>query len=145
MICILQRVSEASVQVSGETIGEIDQGLMVLCGFEPQDSADNLDRMAHRLLHYRVFADAQHKMNLNVQQVGGQLLLVPQFTLAADTSKGLRPSFHTSAAPDVANQLFDQFVGLVSDKHRPPQTGLFGADMQVSLINDGPVTFRLQL
>ncbi len=148
MICLLQRVTQAEVRVSGEVIGQISPGLAVLCGFQPHDDADSLKRMAHKLLHYRVFADDNDKMNLNVQQIhqgkGGDVLLVPQFTLPADTRKGLRPSFHTSAPPAQAEALFDQFVQRVTDAYRAPQTGRFGADMQVSLTNDGPVTFWLE-
>lgn len=145
MICILQRVSHAKVEINRETVGEIESGLMVLCGFEPEDSYENLQKMAHKLLHYRIFADDQGKMNLNLQQVAGKLLLVPQFTLAADTSKGLRPGFHTGASPALAEKLFNDFVNLVSHLHERPETGKFGADMQVTLTNDGPVTFRLKI
>lgn len=148
MICLLQRVTQAEVRVGGEVIGRISPGLAVLCGFQPHDDADSLKRMAHKLLHYRVFADDNDKMNLNVQQTqqgeGGGVLLVPQFTLPADTRKGLRPSFHTSAPPAQAEALFEQFVQEITEAYRPPQTGRFGADMQVSLTNDGPVTFWLE-
>lgn len=145
MICLLQRVSEASVSVDGHILGEIGTGLMVLCGFEPEDDAQVLDKMAHRLLHYRVFADENGKMNRNVMDANGELLMVPQFTLAADTSKGLRPSFHTSASPDTARELFHQWNAVVSNKYMPPASGQFGADMKVGLVNDGPVTFWLQV
>ena len=149
MICLLQSVTQGSVQVDGQTIGQIQAGLVVLCGFQPDDTHDSLQKMAHKLLHYRVFADDNDKMNLNVQQAyqgqGGDLLLVPQFTLAADTKKGLRPSFHTSAAPQDATLLFDQFVQEIGNRYRSPQTGEFGADMQVGLTNDGPVTFWLEI
>lgn len=148
MICLLQRVTQGSVSVSDETIGQISSGLVVLCGFQPHDTTESLEKMAHKLLHYRVFSDEDDKMNLNLQQAfsgqGGDLLLVPQFTLAADTKKGLRPSFHTSASPDLAHNLFNEFVALITLKFGPPQTGKFGANMQVSLINDGPVTFWLE-
>lgn len=148
MICLLQRAKHGQVIVDGQTIGQIETGLVVLCGFQPHDTHDSLQKMAHKLLHYRVFADDNDKMNLNVQQAnhgrGGDLLLVPQFTLAADTKKGLRPSFHTSAAPQDATLLFDQFVQEIGNRYRPPQTGKFGADMQVGLTNDGPVTFWLE-
>lgn len=151
MICLLQRVTQGSVSVNHQLIGQINEGLVVLCGFQPHDTADTLKRMAHKLLHYRVFADADDKMNLNIQQMpttngktGGELLLVPQFTLAANTQKGLRPSFHTSATPALADTLFTDFITLVSNQYHPPQTGQFGADMQVSLTNDGPVTFWLE-
>lgn len=144
MICLLQRVSQAQVNVAGETVGKIGTGLMVLCGFQPEDDHSALEKMIHKLLHYRVFADAEDKMNLNVQQIDGSLLLVPQFTLAADTKKGLRPSFHTSAVPSEAQGLFDRFVMMAKERYPSVQTGVFGADMQVTLTNDGPVTFQLQ-
>ncbi|MDX1795379.1 MAG: D-aminoacyl-tRNA deacylase [Hydrogenovibrio sp.] len=144
MISVLQRVSQAQVAIAGESVGEIGPGLMVLCGFQPGDDISSLERMLHKLLHYRVFADADGKMNLNVQQVDGGLLLVPQFTLTADTKKGLRPSFHTSAPPQEAERLFNQFVELANSRYPKIQTGRFGADMQVTLTNDGPVTFQLQ-
>ncbi len=145
MICLLQRVTQAKVEVAGDTIGKIGQGIMVLVGFQKTDTADKLEKMCHKLLHYRLFADEADKMNLNVQQVQGGLLLVPQFTLAADTRKGLRPSFSSAAAPETASQLFEQFVEQVALAYQPPQTGKFGADMQVSLTNDGPVTFWLEV
>ncbi|MBD3612421.1 MAG: D-tyrosyl-tRNA(Tyr) deacylase, partial [Hydrogenovibrio crunogenus] len=139
MICLLQRVTHGSVSVSNETIGQISSGLVVLCGFQPHDTTESLEKMAHKLLHYRVFSDEDDKMNLNLQLAfsgkGGDLLLVPQFTLAADTKKGLRPSFHTSASPDLAHNLFNEFVALITLKFGPPQTGKFGANMQVRLIN----------
>ncbi|GAB6035182.1 D-aminoacyl-tRNA deacylase [Galenea microaerophila] len=145
MICLLQRVTQAKVEVAGQTIGQIGQGILVLVGFQKEDHVEKLQKMGHKLLHYRLFADAQDKMNLNVQQIEGDLLLVPQFTLAAETHKGLRPSFSSAAAPEVARQLFAQFVEQIAQTYRPPQTGQFGADMQVSLTNDGPVTFWLEV
>lgn len=144
MICILQRVSQAQVDVADQTIGKINHGMMVLCGFQPEDNQQCLKKMAHKLAHYRIFSDENDKMNLNIQQVSGEFLLVPQFTLAADTSKGLRPSFHTSASPAMAASLFEDFIQIVTDIYQTPQTGQFGSDMQVSLINNGPVTFRLE-
>ncbi len=145
MICLLQRVAEGRVAVNQQTIGEIQAGLVVLVGFQPDDNAETLTKMAHKLLHYRVFADENDKMNLNVQQVEGGVLLVPQFTLAANTNSGLRPSFSSSAPPALATQLFDQFASKVEQLYQTPQTGEFGADMQVSLTNDGPVTFWLEV
>lgn len=145
MKALLQRVTHASVKVGGSTVGAIDQGLLVLVGIEPTDDKDAIERMAHKLLHYRVFADSEGKMNLNVQQVQGGLLLVSQFTLAADTGKGLRPSFTTAAAPDVAEQRFGQLVSAVNQRYPKVATGEFGADMSVSLTNDGPVTFLLEV
>lgn len=144
MICLIQRVTQARVDIAGKKVAEISPGLAVLCGFQPHDNNDSLQRMAHKLLHYRVFSDADDKMNRNLQQVGGDLLLVPQFTLSADTRKGLRPSFHTAAEPKTAQRLFTVFVEEVTRGYRPPQTGVFGADMQLSLTNDGPVTFWLE-
>lgn len=152
MICLLQRVTEASVRVDGAIIGSITTGLMVLVGFESKDadlvaqqSAQLRDNMAKRLLAYRVFPDDQGRMNLNVLQADGGVLLVPQFTLAAETSKGLRPGFHTAAPPNIAENLFNDFVGAVKQQLPTVQQGRFGADMKVSLVNDGPVTFWLQL
>lgn len=145
MKALIQRVSHASVTVSGSLVGGIDQGLLVLVGMEPTDDQDAIERMAHKLLHYRVFADDEGKMNLNVQQIGGGLLLVSQFTLAANTGKGLRPSFTSAAAPKLAEQGFNQLVATVTRRYAKVATGQFGADMSVSLTNDGPVTFLLDV
>lgn len=145
MRVLIQRVSSASVSVAAETIGSINQGLLALVGIEPTDTAQTLAKMANKLLAYRVFNDADGKMNLSVQDINGGLLLVSQFTLAADTDKGLRPGFSTAAPPVLAEQLFNEFVTLVRNRWAATQTGKFGADMQVSLINDGPVTFLLQM
>ena len=117
---------------------------MVLVGVEREDSESQVDKLAHKILHYRIFPDAAGKMNCNVIESGGALLLVPQFTLAADTSKGLRPSFN-GARPDVASALFDRLTQSLAEAYEAPQTGQFGADMRVSLCNDGPVTFWLQV
>lgn len=144
MICLLQRVKYGKVEVNDTTIGEIQQGLVTLVGFEPHDNSEKLEKMAHRLLNYRVFSDENNKMTLNVQQTKGSVLLVPQFTLAANTKSGLRPSFSTSAAPSQASLWFDEFIEVVKQKYPQVQSGKFGADMQVSLCNDGPVTFWLQ-
>ena len=145
MIGLLQRVSEASVAVDGETIGAIGQGLMVLVGVERGDSEVEADRLLERLLTYRVFADANDKMNLSLKDVQGGLLLVPQFTLAADTRKGARPSFSSAAVPEQGQRLFDYLVYQAQQHYPKVASGRFGADMQVSLINDGPVTFWLQV
>jgi D-tyrosyl-tRNA(Tyr) deacylase len=145
VIGLLQRVAEASVRVGGETVGEIDRGLMVLLGVEKGDSEAQADRLLERLLGYRVFPDENDKMNLSLRDIGGGLLLVPQFTLPADTRKGTRPSFTTAAPPDEGRRLFDYFVSQARTAHNPVETGRFGADMQVSLINNGPVTFWLQV
>lgn len=145
MICLIQRVSHGKVEVDQATIGEISQGLVVLTAFQPDDTAEQIKKMAHKLLHYRLFADENDKMNLNVQQVAGGLLLVPQFTLAANTKSGLRPSFSSSAPPAIAEQLFEDFVAHMQQQYNQIETGQFGADMQVSLTNDGPVTFWLEV
>ena len=152
MICLLQRVLESKVTVGDILAGEISRGLMVLVGFEAKDPLGNettqvdlLNRMSQRLLSYRVFPDDEDRMNLNVMQAKGALLLVPQFTLAADTTKGLRPGFHTAAPPEEAERLFNGFVEAVKSRYPEVQTGQFGADMKVSLVNNGPVTFWLQL
>ena len=145
MICLIQRVTQAKVEINQATVGKIGPGLVVLTAFQPDDSSQNIDRMVHKLLHYRVFADEDGKMNLNVQQVNGSLLLVPQFTLAANTQKGLRPSFSSSASPDVASLLFDEFVHKMHGATPEIETGKFGADMQVTLTNNGPTTFWLEI
>lgn len=144
MKALLQRVSQARVDVAGETIGAIDQGLLVLIGIEPQDTPASADKMLHKLLNYRVFSDADGKMNLSLTDVNGGLLLVSQFTLAADTKSGMRPSFSKAAPPALGAELFDYVVTKAKTSHATVETGQFGADMQVHLINDGPVTFLLE-
>jgi len=144
MIALIQRVSHASVVINGKTVGQISAGLLVLIGVEKHDDEILADRLAHKMLHYRVFADSANKMNLNVMQVNGGLLLVPQFTLVANTTKGLRPSFN-GADPATANRLFDSLSTRIESDYKSPETGVFGADMQVSSCNDGPVTFWLQV
>ncbi|KTD65006.1 D-aminoacyl-tRNA deacylase [Legionella shakespearei] len=144
MLTVVQRVSEARVDVDSRTVGKISQGLMILCGFEPQDTEQNLKRMLDKCINYRIFSDSQGKMNLSLKEVNGGLLLVPQFTLMADTQKGLRPSFSRAAPPELGKTLFDQLCTLAQQLHPQVQTGCFGADMQVYLCNDGPVTFLLQ-
>jgi len=145
MICLIQRVTLGHVAVQQKTIGQIHTGLVVLVGFQREDTPEKIAKMTHKLLHYRVFADAQDKMNLNVQQVEGELLLIPQFTLAANTQKGLRPSFSSAAPPNIAESLFDQFIHQIKLEYPSIQTGQFGSDMQVTLTNDGPVTFWLEV
>lgn len=145
MIALLQRVSDASVTVDHAVIGEISQGLLVLLGVERGDSAAQADRLLQRVLSYRIFSDADDKMNLSVADISGGLLLVPQFTLSADTRKGNRPSFTPAAPPQVGEQLFDYFVAEAKENHQNIATGQFGADMKVALVNDGPVTFWLQV
>ena len=144
MKALIQRVRQAHVEVAGEVVGAIDQGLLVLVGVEPQDSEASAAKLLHKLLNYRVFSDSDGKMNLSLTDVAGGLLLVSQFTLAADTRKGLRPGFSTAAPPALGEALFDHLVGLARQQHDPVATGRFGADMQVHLINDGPVTFLLE-
>jgi len=144
MIAVLQRVSEARVTVAGETVGQIGRGLLVLVAVEKGDGEAQAERMAERLLNYRVFADAEGRMNRSVTDVGGGLLLVPQFTLAADTRKGTRASFTPAADPETGQRLFDHLVDTIRRTYPNVATGRFGADMQVRLTNDGPVTFILK-
>lgn len=141
---LLQRVRGARVDVAGETVGAIDQGLLVLVGVEPQDTRASADKMLHKLLNYRVFSDADGKMNLSLTDVGGGLLLVSQFTLAADTRSGMRPSFSKAAPPALGAELFDYLLGKAKTSHGTVAAGQFGADMQVHLVNDGPATFLLE-
>ncbi len=145
MRALLQRVTEARVSVDGEVVGQIDHGLLVLLAVQPGDTEAIADKMVHKITSYRVFSDAEGKMNRSVCDVSGGVLWVSQFTLAADTQKGLRPSFTSAAAPDVARQLFDYTVAKASQLPIVNQTGRFGAYMQVSLVNDGPVTFLLEM
>lgn len=144
MIGLLQRVAQAHVDVDGARIGAIGRGLLVLVGVQAHDEAAHAQRLLERLLGYRVFPDAEGRMNLSLRDVGGGLLLVPQFTLAADTSKGTRPGFSTAAPPQRARELFDLLVVQAREAHPQVATGRFGADMQVGLVNDGPVTFWLE-
>ena len=141
---LLQRVRSARVDVEGVTVGAIDQGLLVLVGVEPQDTQASADKLLHKLLNYRVFSDTDGKMNLSLSDVGGGLLLVSQFTLAADTKSGMRPSFSKAAAPALGAELFEYLASKAKSSHPTVETGQFGADMQVHLINDGPVTFLLE-
>ncbi|MCT6868093.1 MAG: D-aminoacyl-tRNA deacylase [Gilliamella apicola] len=144
MIALIQRVKQASVSVDSQIIGQIDQGLLVLLGIEQGDNEQKAIRLREKVLGYRIFSDDDGKMNLNVQQINGKLLVVSQFTLAADTQKGMRPSFTKGASPAMANELYQFFVKQCQ-QHIETQTGQFAADMQVALINDGPVTFWLQV
>jgi D-tyrosyl-tRNA(Tyr) deacylase len=144
MIGLLQRVTSARVEVDGETVGAIGRGLLVLVGVQQEDNEARAARLLDRLLGYRVFPDAAGRMNLSLRDIGGGLLLVPQFTLAADTRKGTRASFTSAAPPDEGRRLFEHLVALARGADPDLQTGRFGADMQVSLVNDGPVTFWLQ-
>jgi len=144
LIALIQRVSNAAVHVGGEEIGVIGQGILALIGVERGDGASEADRLADRVLAYRIFGDAQGKMNLCLKDVAGELLAVPQFTLAADTQSGLRPSFSSAAAPAEGEMLFIRFAERAAETVHVA-TGRFGADMKVSLVNDGPVTFWLQV
>jgi len=145
VIGLIQRVSGSQVDVNGETVASIGRGLLVLVGVERADRPEEADKLAERLVAYRVFADEAGKMNRSVRDVGGSLLLVPQFTLVADTSSGLRPSFSRGAPPALGAQLFDRLVRAVAATGVSHACGRFGADMKVSLTNDGPVTFWLQV
>ncbi|MGI9291071.1 MAG: D-aminoacyl-tRNA deacylase [Gammaproteobacteria bacterium] len=145
MIALIQRVRSASVDVASQRIAEIDQGLLVLAGIERGDTETQAERLAERVLNYRVFADEAGKMNLSVSAIGGEILLVPQFTLAADTRSGNRPGFSTAATPETGVALFEHLLQTMQQSGQVVHSGRFGADMQVSLCNDGPVTFSLQV
>ncbi len=143
MIALIQRVTHARVQVDGETVGAIDAGLLAFIGVARGDNEAKADRLLQRLLGYRVFADEMDRMNLSLSDTGGGLLLVSQFTLVADTHKGMRPGFSSAAAPADGRRLFEYLLQRAQQQHAPVASGRFAADMQVSLINDGPVTFWL--
>ncbi len=145
MIALIQRALNASVTVAGETIGEIGPGLLILLGVEKGDNEQQAQRLCDRVLGYRIFSDENGKMNLNVKQAGGSVLVVSQFTLAADTQKGMRPGFSRGAEPAEAERLYNYFVGCCREAGINTQTGRFAADMQVALVIDGPVTFWLQV
>jgi D-aminoacyl-tRNA deacylase len=144
MIALIQRVSSAHVEVDGETIGAIDAGLLALVAVQPGDGEAQVDRLLERLLGYRVFADAEGRMNRSLAETGGGLLLVSQFTLAADTKKGMRPGFSTAAAPADAEHWFGRLVERARNLHPRVEIGRFGAHMKLHLVNDGPVTFWLE-
>ena len=145
MIGLIQRVSEASVTVDATTIGHIEQGMLLLLGVEKEDGQAQIDKLVKKVSQYRMFSDEQGKMNLNIQQAGGSVLVVSQFTLVADTQKGNRPGFSRGASPEVGEALYLQFVEALKATGIPVQTGEFGADMKVRLVNDGPVTFHFQV
>jgi len=145
MKALIQRVRQAKVEVAGEVVGAIDQGLLALVAVEPSDTREHADKLLHKLLNYRVFSDEQGKMNLSLKDCAGGLLLVSQFTLAADTRSGMRPSFSTAAPPALGAELFAYLLAQAQAVHDPVGSGRFGADMQVHLVNDGPVTFLLQI
>jgi len=145
MIALVQRVARAHVEIAGCTVGAIDAGLLVLVCAEPADTQAQVQRLVAKLLALRIFGDAEGRMNRNLQDVGGGLLLVSQFTLAADTSRGNRPGFSAAAPPDLGRQLFDAVLAEARARHAPVAAGVFGADMQVHLVNDGPVTIPLTI
>ncbi len=150
MIALLQRVTSASVNVEGDCIANIDRGILALIGVQPADNQDSIKKLFHKITHYRIFEDDDNKMNLSVSDISGEILLVPQFTLAADTRKGLRPGFSTAATPALGEKLFLQLVDFAQSQYLPKepgkiQSGKFGADMQVALVNDGPATFWLEV
>ncbi|RDV24189.1 D-tyrosyl-tRNA(Tyr) deacylase [Alteromonas aestuariivivens] len=145
MIGLIQRVREASVTVSSEKISEIGHGILLLLGVERNDGAEQIEKLARKISQYRIFSDAEGKMNLNVEQVGGEILVVSQFTLVADTQKGNRPGFSRGASPQHGQQIYQAFVEELKSKGLKVSTGEFGADMQVALTNDGPVTFHFQV
>lgn len=142
MIALIQRVSRASVEVDQTIIGQIEHGMLVLLGVEKTDGQEQIDKLVRKLANYRMFSDEDGKMNLNLQQAGGEILLVSQFTLVADTQKGNRPGFSRGASPEHGEQVYQQTITAIRQAGLPLATGQFGADMQVSLINDGPVTFQ---
>lgn len=143
MICLIQRVRSSQLHIEGALHAEIGQGLLALVGIEKEDTEVTLARMLDKLYAYRVFSDSEGKMNLSVKDIDGGVLLVSQFTLAADTQKGLRPGFSSAMPPALAQPLFETMVSLARQRHSKTESGLFGADMQISLLNDGPVTFIL--
>ena len=145
MIALIQRVTEARVEVEGRVLGAIGRGILALVGVERGDAEAQAERLADKVLGYRIFPDVDGKMNLSLLDIKGELLAVPQFTLAADTKSGTRAGFSTAAAPDEGRRLFERFVFLSSQKQLHVKTGSFGADMRVSLVNDGPVTFWLHV
>jgi len=144
MKALLQRVKSASVNVNGTCVGEIPNGLLIFLGVEKEDSKEHADKLLKRILSYRIFSDHEGKMNLDVKQSEGEILVVSQFTLVADTKKGTRPGFSKGASPQLGEELYDYFCAQIS-KEIKTATGRFGADMQVSLVNDGPVTFMLEV
>lgn len=144
MKIVIQRVSHASVVIENNAVAKIGAGLLILCGFEAQDNSETLKKMIERCLNYRIFSDPQGKMNLSLKDTQGGLLLVPQFTLIADTDKGLRPGFSYGASPELGKKLFHELLSLAREKHSLVEEGHFGANMQINLCNDGPVTFILK-
>jgi D-tyrosyl-tRNA(Tyr) deacylase len=144
MRALIQRVKKAQVDVEGKTIGQIEQGILALIGIEKTDTIDNAQKLLKKICNYRIFSDDEDKMNLSLKDINGGLLLVSQFTLVANTQKGLRPSFSSAANPQMSEELYDYLVAQAIDTNLNIQTGQFAADMQISLITDGPVTFNLK-
>ena len=142
---LIQRVKHAKVEINNQVVGEISQGILLLLGVEKHDDKQTADKLLHKVSNYRIFTDENDKMNLSLKDIGGELLVVSQFTLAADTKKGMRPSFSSAATPSQANELYEYFVAQAKELGLTIATGEFGADMQVSLCNDGPVTFNLSV
>lgn len=142
---LIQRVKHAKVEVNGQVIGQIEQGILLLLGVEKQDDTASAEKLLHKVSNYRIFSDENDKMNLSLRDIKGELLVVSQFTLAADTKKGMRPSFSSAAAPQQANELYEYFVSQAKEQGLKVATGQFASDMQVSLCNDGPVTFNLNV
>ena len=145
MIALIQRVTEARVSIDGDAVGAIGRGILALVGVQKGDTEASADRLLERVLGYRIFPDAEGRMNRSVAEVGGAVLLVSQFTLSADTRKGLRPSFSSALPPEEAEPLYDYLLSRLQSRHPHVAAGVFGADMQVSLVNDGPVTFLLEM
>jgi D-tyrosyl-tRNA(Tyr) deacylase len=143
MKALIQRVTSANVKVNGAITGEIGKGLLVFLAVEKNDTESSIEKLVHKLVHYRIFSDDENKMNLNIQDINGDILIVSQFTLAAGTEKGLRPSFSDAASPEKAFKYYNYFVDKIRSASIPVSTGIFGEDMKVELINDGPVTFLL--
>ena len=141
---LIQRVSSASVTIDHQVYGQINQGILLLLGVQKTDTRESADKLLQKVINYRIFSDAEGKMNLSLQDIGGELLIISQFTLAADTKKGLRPSFSSAAPPEQAEALYDYFLAQANGLYGGVSNGIFGADMQVSLCNDGPVTFNLE-
>ncbi|MBH0081195.1 D-aminoacyl-tRNA deacylase [Pseudoalteromonas sp. NZS11] len=142
---LIQRVKHAKVEINNQVVGEINQGILLLLGVEKHDDTQTADKLLHKVSNYRIFTDENDKMNLSLKDIKGELLVVSQFTLAADTKKGMRPSFSSAATPSQANELYEYFVAQAKELGLTIATGEFGADMQVSLCNDGPVTFNLSV
>ena len=141
---LIQRVSSASVTIDQQVYGQINQGILLLLGVQKTDTRESADKLLQKVINYRIFSDAEGKMNLSLQDIGGELLIISQFTLAADTKKGLRPSFSSAAPPEQAEALYDYFLAQANGLYGGVSNGIFGADMQVFLCNDGPVTFNLE-